>query len=95
MAGAIFLLKNGWPNNFIEFFIKEMEDVVIWLADNKIPKDDLELLATVFFVRFDCLHGNVNQERIKAIQHIILLLNRKISLLEKNCKSWPINILIF
>ena len=42
--GALFLLKNGWPSEFIADFIIAMEEVVVELANDEINKRDLRYL---------------------------------------------------
>lgn len=38
-SGASFLIKNGWSLEFVKNFIINMEDVVVWLADDEIDKN--------------------------------------------------------
>ncbi|MGE9659247.1 type II toxin-antitoxin system death-on-curing family toxin [Snodgrassella alvi] len=45
--GAIFLMKNGWTNEFIEFFIKKMEIVSVWLAEKKIGIEELKVFIAL------------------------------------------------
>lgn len=50
--GALFLLKNGWPSEFIASFIMAMEEVVVWLANDEINKNDLNLIIECLFLKF-------------------------------------------
>lgn len=52
-SGALFLLKNGWPPEFIKAFIINMEEVVVWLADDEIDKNDLTLIINILFLGFE------------------------------------------
>ncbi|NUE67266.1 type II toxin-antitoxin system death-on-curing family toxin [Snodgrassella sp. ESL0253] len=52
-SGASFLLKNGWPLEFVKAFIINMEEVVVWLADDEINKDDLALIIDILFLGFE------------------------------------------
>lgn len=51
--GAIFLIKNGFSYQFVKKFILEMEQVVIWLAENTINKNDLALYISNLICDFE------------------------------------------
>lgn len=50
--GASFLLNNGWSSEFVASFIIAMEEVVVWLANDEINKDDLSLIIECLFIKF-------------------------------------------
>ena len=50
--GASFLLNNGWSSEFVASFIIAMEEVVVWLANDEINKDDLSLIIECLFSKF-------------------------------------------
>lgn len=50
ISGALFLLKNGYSIGFVRQFILAMEDVAVWIAQNKPSKDDLKLLIESLFI---------------------------------------------
>ena len=50
--GASFLLNNGWSTEFVASFIIAMEEVVVWLANDEINKDDLNLIIECLFFKF-------------------------------------------
>jgi death on curing protein len=52
-SGASFLLKNGWSPGFVKFFIINMENVVVRLADDEINKDELALIINILLLRFE------------------------------------------
>lgn len=49
-SGASFLIKNGWSLEFVKNFIINMEDVVVWLADDEIDKNELSHIINIYFV---------------------------------------------
>ncbi|WP_239374092.1 type II toxin-antitoxin system death-on-curing family toxin [Snodgrassella gandavensis] len=61
-SGALFLLKNGWPPEFIKAFIINMEEVVVWLADDEIDKNDLTLIINILFLGFE-INKDSSKER--------------------------------
>lgn len=50
--GASFLLNNGWSSEFVASFIMAMEEVVVWLANDEINKNDLNLIIECLFLKF-------------------------------------------
>lgn len=50
--GASFLLNNGWSSEFVASFIMAMEEVVVWLANDEISKNDLSLIIECLFLKF-------------------------------------------
>ena len=50
--GASFLLNNGWSSEFVASFIMAMEEVVVWLANDEINKNDLNLIIQCLFLKF-------------------------------------------
>ena len=50
--GASFLLNNGWSTEFVASFIIAMEEVIVWLANDEINKDDLNLIIECLFFKF-------------------------------------------
>lgn len=50
--GASFLLNNGWSSEFVASFIIAMEEVVVWLANDEINKNDLSLIIECLFLKF-------------------------------------------
>ena len=44
MAGAYFLLLNGWEAKRVAYFTVSMEDIVVDIADNTISKETLTVL---------------------------------------------------
>lgn len=51
--GAIFLMKNGWSDELTKFFIKNMETIVVWLADNIIDKEEVTLFIMCLIYEFE------------------------------------------
>lgn len=49
---ASFLLNNGWSSEFVASFIMAMEEVVVWLANDEINKNDLNLIKECLFLKF-------------------------------------------
>ena len=52
LAGS-FLLKNGWPTEFIASFIIAMEEVVVWLANDEITKRTLARIIICLFYKYE------------------------------------------
>ncbi|WP_084224368.1 type II toxin-antitoxin system death-on-curing family toxin [Stenoxybacter acetivorans] len=50
-AGELFLLKNGYQKRFTAFFVKQMEDVVILVADNHMSKETLTMVILMLLAR--------------------------------------------
>lgn len=50
--GASFLLNNGWSSEFVASFIMAMEEVVVWLANDEINKNDLNIIIECLFLKF-------------------------------------------
>ena len=49
--GASFLINNGWSSDFVADFIIAMEEVVVWLANDEINKNDLQLIIECFVLK--------------------------------------------
>lgn len=47
-AGYLFLILNGWTEEYCLLFHIFMEEVVLWLAENIINKNDLEILLSIY-----------------------------------------------
>lgn len=47
-AGQSFLILNGWTEEYCLLFPIFMEEVVLWIAENLIDKNDLEILLSFY-----------------------------------------------
>ncbi len=63
--GAYFLGINGYQL-LIGTFITEMENIVLWVADGKIHKEDFKVILESFLI-----YGYINQESKALIIHLL------------------------
>ncbi|ORF03855.1 type II toxin-antitoxin system death-on-curing family toxin [Snodgrassella alvi] len=70
--GTLFLLKNGWPSEFIADFIIAMEEVVVWLANDEINKNDLQQIIKYLFFKL-VSNNDYTCEKIKSLLNIYKL----------------------
>ena len=50
ISGALLLLKNGYPIQFVKRFILAMEDVAVWIAQTHPTNTELELIIEFIFL---------------------------------------------
>ena len=50
ISGALLLLKNGYPIQFVKRFILAMEDVAVWIAQTHPTNTELELIIELLFL---------------------------------------------
>lgn len=50
ISGALLLLKNGYPIQFVKRFILAMEDVAVWIAQTHPTNSELELIIEFLFL---------------------------------------------
>ena len=50
ISGALLLLKNGYPIQFVKRFILAMEDVAVWIAQTHHTNTELELIIEFLFL---------------------------------------------
>lgn len=65
-ATSAFLLKNHWPEKLVNLFVIQMEEVVVWVADNFIEKEDLKIICQMLLIRYYGYQGSLD-ERVKAV----------------------------
>lgn len=70
-AGAAFMMENGWAAEQVDWYLIHFEDIVVWLADNKINKDLLLFALKGVSVRFSlinlCANDNISiKERMET-----------------------------
>lgn len=74
-SGASFLLKNGWPQEFVKAFITNMEEVVVLLADDKINKNILAFMIDILILNFEINKDSgiiTLEEKHKKIEELVL-----------------------
>ena len=81
-AGALFLLKNEVQTAYVDWYLLLFEDFVVWLADNKIEKEDLHqaIMGTIIrFMMFDkSLTPKENRFIKESVKYRIDLHNKEI-----------------
>ncbi|MDF7676889.1 type II toxin-antitoxin system death-on-curing family toxin [Neisseriaceae bacterium ESL0693] len=65
-CGAAFLFINGFRYEFVVFFITHMEDMVVWIAEDKVSKETLKLIIGLFIFQNAIKLGEVKPVHLKA-----------------------------
>ena len=88
MAGAIFMLENGWENEAVDWYLKEFEDIVVWIAEDKVSKVNLLFALKCVFFRFNQdLMSKDKQERFIDTFKVILDINKELELKVRETSS--------
>ena len=62
------MLKNGFKPDFVDWYLIEFEDVVVWLAENSIGKDGLEVAIISMFMRFMMLEKHLQPKMSRTVK---------------------------
>lgn len=83
-AGSLFLLKNGICSEYVNWYLKKFEDIMLWLASSEISSRELEIAVVTMLVRFMMLDRvtspAINRKIKKKVREFIFAHKRDMEL---------------
>lgn len=87
-AGAMFLLTNGFQTEYVDWYLLLFEDFVVWLADNKVNKEDLTSAIRGVLIRIGMIEKALSP---KTNREVKLAVKRRLDSHESLLKNPKIN----